>query len=102
MKWRSLIWFICLVLILTPSLWAQEQHAEDLGTQEVAAHEPELDSHGNPIDSHGEGAGDPNIFDGGPNNIIMSLAVFVILLAVLGKWAWGPILAGLQKREEHV
>jgi len=102
MIWRSLIWFICVVLTLTPSLWAQEEHAEEPGAQEVAGQVPELDAHGEPVDTHGEASGDPNIFDGGPNNIIMSLAVFVILLAVLGKWAWGPILSGLQKREEHI
>ena len=29
-------------------------------------------------------------------------AVFLVLLAVLGKWAWKPILLGLQKREESL
>lgn len=34
--------------------------------------------------------------------IIVSITVFVILLIVLSKTAWKPILAGLQKREETI
>jgi F-type H+-transporting ATPase subunit b len=45
----------------------------------------------------------PNIFD--PADIplgIWSIVVFVILLVVLKKYAWGPILVGLQKREHNI
>src|SRR5438876_4827780 len=44
-----------------------------------------------------------NIFD--PADIplgIWSIVVFVILLLVLKKYAWGPILEGLQKREHNI
>src|SRR5207248_6890637 len=44
-----------------------------------------------------------NIFD--PADIplgIWSIVVFVILLIVLRKYAWGPILEGLQKREHNI
>src|SRR5437870_5385508 len=44
-----------------------------------------------------------NIFD--PADIplgIWSIVVFVILLTVLKKYAWGPILEGLQKREHNI
>ncbi len=43
-----------------------------------------------------------NIFAGGWGTAFWSLLLFVILLVVLRKWAWGPILTGLQKREEHI
>ncbi len=33
---------------------------------------------------------------------IWSLVVFVVLFAVLGKFAWGPLLTALQKREENL
>jgi F-type H+-transporting ATPase subunit b len=33
---------------------------------------------------------------------IYSFVVFLILLAILSKFAWGPIVAGLQKREEGI
>lgn len=55
---------------------------------------------------HAEGGaaheGGDNIFAGDWMLPILTLAVFLVLLAVLGKWAWGPILSGLQKREEHI
>jgi F-type H+-transporting ATPase subunit b len=44
-----------------------------------------------------------NIFD--PADIplgIWTIVVFVILLVVLKKFAWGPILEGLQKREQTI
>ena len=33
---------------------------------------------------------------------IFALIVFALLLAILAKYAWGPILASLQKREDHI
>jgi len=33
---------------------------------------------------------------------IVTIVVFVILVAVLGKYAWGPILKGLRAREEKI
>jgi F-type H+-transporting ATPase subunit b len=44
-----------------------------------------------------------NIFD--PADIplgVWSIVVFAILLVVLKKYAWGPILEGLQKREHNI
>ncbi len=35
-------------------------------------------------------------------NILTSIGVFVILLIVLGKFAWKPILSGLQQREDTI
>jgi len=32
----------------------------------------------------------------------VTIVIFVILVAVLGKYAWGPILAGLRAREEKI
>jgi F-type H+-transporting ATPase subunit b len=33
---------------------------------------------------------------------IVTIVVFVLLLVVLGKYAWGPILSGLKSREEKI
>src|SRR5262249_40484054 len=33
---------------------------------------------------------------------LWSLVVFVLLLIVLGKYAWGPMLHGLQRREQNI
>jgi len=70
---RSLKWFVCIGLVLTIPVWASEASEES-----------------------------PDIFSGTWGTAILTLAIFIVLLAVLGKWAWGPILAGLQKREEHI
>jgi len=37
-----------------------------------------------------------------PGSIIWTVAVFVVLLFVLRKWAWKPILDGLQAREDGI
>ena len=37
-----------------------------------------------------------------PGSIIWTVAVFVVLLFVLRKWAWGPIVKALQAREDGI
>ncbi|HNQ22891.1 MAG TPA: F0F1 ATP synthase subunit B [Phycisphaerae bacterium] len=49
---------------------------------------------------HGEGATSP--FAGDVGTAIWTLVIFVLVLVVLGKFAWGPILRGLQKREDFI
>ncbi len=64
---------------------------------------------------HGGGAhleGDLSHNNAGPNQeavidlradlAIFTAIVFLLLLAILGKFAWGPIVAGLQKRESAI
>lgn len=41
-------------------------------------------------------------FAGNVGNSIWTLAIFVLVVVVLGKFAWGPILALLQQREEFI
>jgi len=96
MRWRSLIWLLCVLLIPAVSLPAQEGHQEQPDTviEQDITHTPDT--------THAEDEGEPNIFAGDWGTVILTLAIFIVLLAVLGKWAWGPILAGLQKREEHI
>jgi len=54
--------------------------------------------------NEGAGAEDPlglnDMLDG--RTILVSMVVFLILLIVLGKTAWKPILAGLQQREATI
>jgi len=51
--------------------------------------------------SEGEG-GKGNPFAGDIGNALWTLVIFVVVLIVLGKFAWGPILAALQKREDFI
>jgi len=47
-----------------------------------------------------EGGG--NIFSGDIGNAIWTVVVFLAVLYVLGKYAWGPLLASLQERESFI
>jgi F-type H+-transporting ATPase subunit b len=58
------------------------------------AGEPEAAGHG------GGGAISP--FAGDVGNALWTLVVFALLLWVLGKYAWGPVLSGLQGRERFI
>lgn len=40
------------------------------------------------------------IFSLDPGSVLWTLLTFVILLTLLRKFAWGPILAALQAREQ--
>src|SRR4051794_37242553 len=54
-------------------------------------------------DAHGEGAAKkPNIFEPALDLGIWTVVVFVVLLLVLRKLAWKPMLEGLHKREESI
>ncbi len=44
----------------------------------------------------------PNLFTGDLGNIFWSLVTFGAVLLVLGKFAWGPLLGALQKREDFI
>jgi F-type H+-transporting ATPase subunit b len=41
-------------------------------------------------------------FAGNVGNAVWTLVIFVIVVVVLGKFAWGPVLALLQQREEFI
>lgn len=43
-----------------------------------------------------------NLFAGDIGNAVWTLVIFVLAIVVLGKFAWGPLLSGLQKREEFI
>jgi F-type H+-transporting ATPase subunit b len=44
----------------------------------------------------------PSLFAGDLGNSFWTLLIFVVVLVVLGKFAWGPILATLQARESFI
>jgi F-type H+-transporting ATPase subunit b len=43
-----------------------------------------------------------NVFAGDIGNAVWTIVIFLLLVVVLGKYAWGPILGGLQKREAFI
>ena len=46
--------------------------------------------------------GESNLFAGDIGNAIWTLVIFLLVIVVLGKFAWGPLLGGLQQREEFI
>lgn len=79
---------------IAPASAQQDDHAPATGHEEAAADS----AHGGDSASHAK----PSIFTGDLGNIIWSLVTFLIVLVVLGKFAWGPILGTLQKREDFI
>ena len=61
-------------------------HAEDAG--------------GAPAGEHGHES--PSLFTGDLGNIFWSLATFGLVIFILGRYAWKPLLSALQKREEFI
>jgi len=49
---------------------------------------------------HGEES--PSLFAGDLGNAVWTLVIFTLVVLVLGKFAWGPILKGLQARETFI
>jgi len=43
-----------------------------------------------------------NVFAGDIGNALWTVVIFLLVLVVLGKFAWGPLLAGLQAREAYI
>jgi F-type H+-transporting ATPase subunit b len=49
-----------------------------------------------------EAEGAPNLFAGDLGNAFWTVLIFVLVLVVLGKYAWGPVLSTLQTRESFI
>jgi F-type H+-transporting ATPase subunit b len=62
--------------------------------------EEELEKAAHTDPGHEPGTADPLPFD--PDLAIWTLVVFVILLVVLKRFAWGPIVEALERREENI
>lgn len=46
--------------------------------------------------------GQGNLFAGDIGNAVWTLVIFALVIFVLGRFAWGPLLSGLQQREEFI
>ncbi len=67
----------------------------------AAAEAPPAEApHGAEAAAHGGGEG--GLFAGDVGNAIWTVLIFLLVLVVLGKFAWTPILQGLQARETFI
>ena len=94
-RYRAIGWGLALLLAggwLTggASAWATPIAVEKAGA----------DGHQQSGAGTSHGAPDPLSFD--PDLAVVTLIVFVVLLAVLWKFAWGPIAEALDKREHSI
>jgi F-type H+-transporting ATPase subunit b len=81
-----------------PAPAAETQHGAEGHSAEAHAADA-----GHAADGHGDAAhGNTNPLSIDPDLAIFTVLVFAVLLAVLRKFAWKPIMAGLERREEHV
>lgn len=93
------------VLILgflsTPITWAADEAADHAATPEV---NHEADDHGHASGDHGDDAhgGNSNPLSIDPDLAVFTLIVFILLMLVLKKAAWGPIMTGLAAREDGI
>lgn len=53
-------------------------------------------------DAHAGEGGTISIWHGNFGQAFWTLLIFLLVLGVLGRFAWGPLLAGLQKREAFI
>ncbi len=80
---------------------AEEEHAAAAGTKELIDEAAgELEGKHTARDEHG--AADNNPLEFKADLAIWTAVVFIVLLLVLWRFAWGPIAAGLDKREQAV
>jgi F-type H+-transporting ATPase subunit b len=55
-----------------------------------------------PASEGGQTAAEPSIFSGTFADALWTVAAFVLLLVVLGKFAWKPIISALDAREKYI
>lgn len=88
-----LITFTIATAVALPPVWAAAADVEQPAAGGTAAHA---------ADGHGE---EPQLLRGpeaGLVTAVTTLIIFALLVAILGKYAWGPIATGLKAREDRI
>jgi F-type H+-transporting ATPase subunit b len=89
---------VALILSIGPRVPASAADEPAKAAGEHAPHEADAHAGG-----HAEGGGSkPNILEPQPSLAIWTVVVFLGLLLVLRRFAWGPLSEALHKREEHL
>lgn len=107
-----LLFLSIVMLVLTPLALSEVEapsHAPPATPEHAAidAHAPAPDVHAAATDAHaaaahGEAEAEPTVFAGTVLQSVAAIVVFLLLLALLYKYAWGPILVALQERENKI
>jgi F-type H+-transporting ATPase subunit b len=97
---------IALLLAVAPGRLPAQEHQK--ATEHApaapgpAAQPTPAGEHAAPAGEHGAGEALPNPLEPQPTLSIWTLVVFLGLLALLGRFAWKPLLAALHQREHHL
>jgi F-type H+-transporting ATPase subunit b len=101
MRRPLLVVFVLLLGVVTAAALSAPVHAAA-----EPAHDKKADAHADKKgDGHGDAHGsddDGGVFGKALDLAIWTILVFLILLMVLGKFAWGPMMEGLKRREESI
>lgn len=96
---RKLVLVLGLSAVLGLTLGAVTRAAEGEAAKTQPAHAPES---AHPAEHPGGVEATPNILGFERDLATWTFVVFILLLLVLRKMAWGPLLKSLQEREEHI
>lgn len=99
-----LIATLATVLALAAARTAIAESQDHAAPSEVAAEAPHAQS-AEPAHAEDAGHGEVNPIPGPAAGIITSLTTFLVflgLVVILSKYAWGPIVAGLKAREDKI
>ena len=105
-RWMAVVVFSAAMALMVASRGAAQDHAlENAAAEAEHAVDPhpadgsaEVDPHHGEHEAHG--SPDPMSID--PDLALWTAGVFVLLLAVLRKFAWGPIVTALDDRERNM
>jgi len=98
MRRHTAFWIALLVVLAVAGPLLAASQPEQDPQHGSGAEQPDAEAHG-----EGHGAeGSPSVFAGNLGNAVWTLAIFLALLFVLGRYAWGPLLQGLQNRERFI
>lgn len=94
MPTRTILALAAVLALLAPAAAGAAAPPQDAHAEAVEA------PHGAAAEAHGAPEG--GLFAGDVGNAIWTVVIFVLALAVLGRFAWTPILNGLQGREQFI
>jgi F-type H+-transporting ATPase subunit b len=87
----------------SPIALGADEHGRETSVTSATEKGGHGDSHANSGESHGTAQGEPpNVLSVDPDLAICTFIVFAVLLAILWKFAWGPISEALHQREHAI
>jgi F-type H+-transporting ATPase subunit b len=85
-------------VVMALAIWTHPKNVKAAQTPEAPAHE----GHAATAKAAEGASEEPNPMQPQPALAIWTVVVFVGLLLLLGKYAWGPLIQALHQREEHL